>query len=222
MSDILIIAPHADDETLGCGGTILRHKSEGETISWLLVTSMLEKDGFSKSEIQIRNNEINLVAEAYGFDETIKLDYSPTKIDMIPMKNIVESISKTIQKIQPSVLYFPFHNDIHSDHRIISEAVLSCSKSFRYEYIKKFRAYEVLSETEFASDLYSDSFNPNLWIDISDFIDKKIEIMEIYKSEIKEPPFPRSEENIRALATYRGSTVGSISAESFIQIKEII
>ena len=79
-----------------------------------------------------------------------------------------------------------------------------------------------LSETEFASDLYSDSFNPNLWIDISDFIDKKIEIMEIYKSEIKEPPFPRSEDNIRALATYRGSTVGSISAESFIQIKEII
>ena len=138
------------------------------------------------------------------------------------MKDIVESISKTIQKIQPSVLYFPFHNDIHSDHRIISEAVLSCSKSFRYEYIKKFRAYEVLSETEFASDLYSDSFNPNLWIDISDFIDKKIEIMEIYKSEIKEPPFPRSEDNIRALATYRGSTVGSISAESFIQIKEII
>ena len=222
MSDILIIAPHADDETLGCGGTILRHKSEGETISWLLVTSMLEKDGFSKSEIQIRNNEINLVAKAYGFDETIKLDYSPTKIDMIPMKDIVESISKTIQKIQPSVLYFPFHNDIHSDHRIISEAVLSCSKSFRYEYIKKFRAYEVLSETEFASDLYSDSFNPNLWIDISDFIDKKIEIMEIYKSEIKEPPFPRSEEHIRALATYRGSTGGSMSAESFIQIKEII
>ena len=95
---VLVFAPHPDDETLGCGGTILRHKSEGETISWLLVTSMLEKDGFSNSEIQIRNNEINLVAEAYGFDETIKLDYSPTKIDMIPMKDIVESISKTIQK----------------------------------------------------------------------------------------------------------------------------
>lgn len=222
MSDILIIAPHADDETLGCGGTILRHKSEGETASWLLMTSMLEKDGFSAAEIEIREDEINHVAEAYGFDATIKLDYSPGKVDALPTKEIVESISRTIQEIQPKILYFPFHNDIHSDHRIISEAVLSCTKSFRYDYVKKFRAYEVLSETEFASDLYSDSFNPNLWINISDFLDEKIEIMKIYKSEIKEPPFPRSEENIRALATYRGSTVGSISAESFIQVKEIL
>ena len=114
--------------------------------------------------------------------------------------------------------------DDYSDlikYKMIAERIMTFDQA-RYEYIKKFRAYEVLSETEFASDLYSDSFNPNLWIDISDFIDKKIEIMEIYKSEIKEPPFPRSEDNIRALATYRGSTVGSISAESFIQIKEII
>ena len=136
------------------------------------------------------NNLVDLFFEQYEKQSKDKIflsslkepkkNFSWNNVKLI-IEQLANEISKTIQKIQPRILYFPFHNDIHSDHRIISEAVLSCSKSFRYEYIKKFRAYEVLSETEFASDLYSDSFNPNLWIDISDFIDKKIEIMEIYK-----------------------------------------
>ena len=80
---------------------------------------------------------------------------------------------------------------------------------------------ETLSETEFAPSTPDNSFIPNVFVDITKYIDKKIEIMKIYKSEIDEHPFPRSERNIRALGTFRGATCGSEYAEAFVLLKEI-
>ena len=80
---------------------------------------------------------------------------------------------------------------------------------------------ETLSETEFAPSTKEDSFIPNVFIEISPFIDKKIEIMKVFESEIEDHPFPRSEKNIRALATYRGATSNCNYAESFMLLKEI-
>jgi LmbE family N-acetylglucosaminyl deacetylase len=80
---------------------------------------------------------------------------------------------------------------------------------------------ETLSETEFSLSTKEDSFVPNVSVDIGEFIDKKIKIMNIYENEINKYPFPRSEKNIRALATYRGATSGCDYAESFMLLKEI-
>lgn len=81
---------------------------------------------------------------------------------------------------------------------------------------------ETLSETEFAPSTKEDSFIPNVFIDISDFMDQKINIMKIFSSEIAEHPFPRSERNIRALGTLRGATAGCEYAESYMLLKEIL
>ena len=134
----------------------------------------------------------------------------------------VRKISKILKEIQPNFLYLPFENDIHSDHSIVFDAAASCTKSFRYPYVKKVMIYETISETEFSIRPDKEQFKPNLWIDISDYIDKKIEIMSLYESEIGKEPFPRSEQNIRSLAKFRGSTAGVLSAEAFILLKEII
>ena len=80
---------------------------------------------------------------------------------------------------------------------------------------------ETLSKTEFAPGTIEDSFIPNMFVDITDFIDRKIEIMKHYKTEIGQYPFPRSEKNIRSLATFRGATAGCEYAESFMILKEI-
>ena len=80
---------------------------------------------------------------------------------------------------------------------------------------------ETLSETEFAPSTKEDSFIPNVFIDISEFFEKKIEIMKVFESEISEHPFPRSIRNLEALATLRGSTAGCEYAESFVLLKEI-
>ncbi len=81
---------------------------------------------------------------------------------------------------------------------------------------------ETLSETEFALSTKEDSFAPNVFVDISIFMDKKLEIMNIFKGELGEHPFPRSERNLLALATLRGATAGCEYAESFVLLKEIL
>jgi LmbE family N-acetylglucosaminyl deacetylase len=101
------------------------------------------------------------------------------------------------------------------------EAVYSCTKSFRYPFIRKIYMMETLSETDFALSTKEDSFVPNVFVDISEFLQKKIDIMRVFESEIADHPFPRSLRNIEALATLRGATAGCEYAESFMLLKEI-
>lgn len=89
-----------------------------------------------------------------------------------------------------------------------------------YPFIESVLCMKILSETDYA--LPEEAFSPNLYIDVSEYIEKKIEIMKVYKSEIGVPPFPRSEENIKSLARYRGSSCGTYYAEAFKLLKGII
>jgi len=218
MNKVLVIAVHPDDETLGCGGTLLKHKDNGDEIHWLICTQTDPKEEFFKT----RESEIKKVFEQYEFDSIHKLCLNSVHVDEYSMSELVEKISKVIQDIKPTILYLPFKGDVHSDHRSIFQATYSCTKSFRYPYIKKIYMMEVLSETEFAPSTKEDSYIPNVFVDISEYIEKKIDIMKIYDSEIAEHPFPRSERNLRALATLRGATAGCEFAESFILLKEIL
>jgi len=215
---VLVVAVHPDDETLGCGGTLLKHKADGDEIYWLICTDIDKNHNY----YNIRQNEIKEVSKQYNFDAIYNLGLQTMKIDEYSMSRLIGDISKIINEVKPNIIYLPFKNDVHSDHRIIFDATYSCTKSFRYPFIKKILMMETLSETEFSSNIMGDGFIPNLFVDINKFIDKKIEIMKIFKSEIAEHPFPRSEKNIRALATFRGATANLQNAESFMIIKEII
>jgi hypothetical protein len=98
---------------------------------------------------------------------------------------------------------------------------MACTKSFRYPFLKKVLLYECISETEFAPAIPERVFQPNYFVDISTFLNKKLEIMTRFESEVGEHPFPRSLRNIEALATYRGATAGVEYAEAFQLVKMI-
>lgn len=215
---ILVIAVHPDDETLGCGGTLLRHKANNDEIHWLICTDIDENNPYYKT----RGSEIKCVEDEYKFDSTHVLQLKTMKVDEYSMSELIGRMSKVINEVKPNIIYLPFKGDVHSDHRKIFEVAYSCTKSFRYSFIKKIYMMETLSETEFAPSTKEDSFIPNVFVDISKFMDKKIEIMKIFESEISNQPFPRSERNLRALATLRGSTCGCEYAESFVLLKEIV
>ena len=217
---ILVIAPHPDDETLGCGGTLLRHTAEGDELHWLIMTTITEEAGFSGERIQSRGDEIQRVADAYGFSTINPANFVAGRLDTYPKSDLVAEVSKCIVNVEPDTIYLPYRNDIHSDHAAAFDAVASCTKSFRYPSIKRVRAYETLSETEFSLGLDGNGFHPNMWIDITPYLDQKIEIMEFYEGEMGVHPFPRSEKNIRALATFRGATAGFEAAEAFIILLE--
>jgi len=217
IRDILVVAVHPDDETLGCGGTILKHKADGDRIHWMICTNIDKGHKYYKT----REKEINIVGGIYEFDSVHNLELDTMRVDRCSMSELVGKISKVMNEVRPNIVYLPFKGDVHSDHRKIFEASYGCTKSFRYPFIEKIYMMEVLSETEFSVSAQGDSFVPNVFVDISDYIDRKIEAMKIYESEIGDHPFPRSERNIRALATYRGATSGCDYAESFMLLKEI-
>ncbi|WFE67931.1 PIG-L family deacetylase [Thiomicrospira sp. R3] len=219
--NVLVVALHPDDETLGCGGALLKHKANGDEIHWMICTEIKEEDGFSAQRVASRNEEIEEVAGMYGFDGVHRLGLSTMKVDEYTVSELVTSVSSVINKVKPTILYLPFKSDVHSDHRVMFEAVYSCTKSFCYPFIRKIYMMETLSETDFALSTKEDSFVPNVFVDVSDYLMQKLDIMRIYESEIAEHPFPRSLRNIEALATLRGATAGCEYAESFMLLKEI-
>ena len=220
MNKVLIIAPHPDDETLGCGGTLLKHGSSGDEIHWLIVTNITEKYGWEIEKVSRRQEEIKKVSKAYGFKSVHKLDFPTMKLDAIPISELVNKISNVIKKVKPHFIYLNDQNDIHTDHQIVFKAVMSSSKSFRHPYIQRILNYETLSETEFTAPLQGKAFQPNVFVDITKFFEKKGKIMLEYDSEVMDPPYPRSLDVIEALAKYRGSRIGVKYAEAFSLLYE--
>jgi len=218
---VLCVAPHPDDETLGCGGTLLRHVREGDEVHWLIMTTITVDQGFTPNRVSSRHSEINEVSARYGFSGVHKAEFLTARLDTYAKAELVSAVSKVVSHIQPNIIYVPYRNDIHSDHAAVFDAALACTKSFRYPSIKSVHAYETLSETEFGLRPDDPGFRPNLFVDISNFIEDKIDIMKLYVGELGEFPFPRSEESLRAQALLRGAQSGLMAAEAFMTLKEI-
>lgn len=218
---VIFVAPHPDDETLGAGGTILKHRENGDEVFWLIMTSMTEEVGYTKEQIAKRTTEIKQVAAAYGFSKVIELGYPTTKLDQIPISELIPKVREVFNDIKPEIVYLPFRNDGHSDHKKTFDAVYNCAKTFRFPYIKKIMMMEVLSETDFTPPQIMSGFTPNYFVNVEKYMDKKIEIMSLYESEFGQKPYPRSEENLKALASFRGSASNCNFAESFMILKEI-
>ncbi len=215
----LVIAPHPDDETLGCGGTLLRRKAEGAELGWLIVTGISEQAGWSSEQVQQRDVEIAKVTELIGFSQVFNLGLPTAQLDRLPMGNLIDQFAAVFKAFQPEEVLLPHRADVHTDHRLVFDTVAACSKWFRYSSVRRVLAYETLSETEFGLDADC-TFRPNCFIDISDFLERKLEVMAVYQSELGVFPFPRSREAIRALATLRGATSGFMAAEAFQLLRE--
>jgi LmbE family N-acetylglucosaminyl deacetylase len=217
----LVVAPHPDDETLGVGGTLLRKKQEGSSIAWLIMTSIKVEKGWSQEKVDTRKIELAQIESFFGFDKVYQLGFDSKELDKVPKKNIVASINEVFKEFQPTEIFLPHFSDIHSDHKVTFDSVVSCTKWFRNYSIKRILTYETLSETEFGSNK-DFKFNPNIFVNIESTLTQKLQAMQIYKSEIDNFPFPRSLEAISALAAIRGSASGFRAAEAFELIKEII
>lgn len=215
----IVIAPHPDDEVLGAGGTLLRRKAEGARVAWLIVTGISVESGWSAETVRQRAEEIERVTELFGFDEVIALNCPTTQLDRVPMSDLVARISDVFKSFEPEEVFIPHPADVHTDHRIVFNAVTSCTKWFRYPSVKRILAYETLSETDFGLGT-EQGFRPNVFVDIEPFFNDKLRAMDIYASELKAFPFPRSHEAIRALATLRGAASGFNAAEAFELLRE--
>ncbi|MBF0531670.1 MAG: PIG-L family deacetylase [Candidatus Omnitrophica bacterium] len=221
MKKVLVVAVHPDDETLGCGGTLLRHKAAGDAAAWLIVTSALTEQGYASAEVDRRAREIAAVGQEYGFSLTEQLGYPTKKLRTVGEHELIDRFSRILKQWEPQIVYLPFAQDVHGDHRVAFTTMFSALKSFRAPFVEKVYMMETISETEFAPALPGKGFTPNVFVDISAVLDSKMRIMNLYSAEMGAHPFPRSVEHIRALALHRGATCGRTFAEAFMLLKEI-
>ena len=221
MEKILVIAPHADDETLGCGGTLLKFIADGVKVDWLICSNFY-RYGKKPENIAKRDEEIQNVFQAFGFNKLHKLNYDAANIHFSDLKDIVAAMSQILNKVKPTQVFLPNRSDVHTDHQLIFKAAYSSTKNFNFQFIRRILMYETPSQTEFAPALGENAFTPNVFIDVTKHFQKKLEIMKIYESELMETFYPRDLSTIKALGRFRGSSIGKQYAEAFMLLKEIV
>jgi N-acetylglucosamine malate deacetylase 1 len=209
---VVVIAVHPDDETLGCGGTMLKHKHIGDEVYCVFITS-------GNTE-QI--NTLNKLNTIYQFDKFFTCNLPEIILDDLSLSKIIPEISKIFKEIEPNIVYIPNRSDPQSDHRKTFDALQACIKTFRYPFIKKVMMMEVISETDFAPALPENIFIPNVFVDVSDYFEQKLEALKVFESELLESPYTRSLDTMRAYNRYRGSQINCNYAECFMLLKEIL
>lgn len=218
----MVVSPHPDDETLGCGGTLLRHRDEGCSLHWVIATEMRPELGYSAGRIAGRKAEIEAVAAAFGFDSVRSLGFPTTRLDVEPMGGIVARMAEAFRAAAPDTVYLPFPGDAHSDHKAVFEAAMACCKWFRFPSVRRVLAYETLSETDANIDPGAPAFRPNVFIGIPGQLERKLSILALFAGETGEFPFPRSRRAVEALAALRGSACGAEAAEAFMLLREAL
>lgn len=224
MSKILVIAPHADDEVLGCGATMAKACANGDDVFVLICTnaSVGAPELFSKSSIRIVRKEALEAHNLIGIKDTFFLEFPAPVLDQYPRYKMSNEISSIIKKISADTVYIPHRGDCHKDHAIVHECAIVACRPFANCSVKHIYSYETLSETEWGEPISADYFVPVKYNTFTkEEFQKKLEAMSCFKSQLYQFPASRSLEAIEALAKYRGCTVTKERAEAFEVIRDV-
>lgn len=221
IKNILILAPHPDDEVLGCGATMKKLSDEGNNVFVLVVSRGVLKYYSDARIVNVRNEALQSHA-ILGVTNTVFLDFPAPELDTIPLSDISRAVAKVIKEYDIQVLYLPHRGDIHNDHRVVFNAGLVAARPVGEYSVTEIYAYETLSETEWAAPFADDAFIPTCFVNAENTLASKIEAFKCFKSQVRKFPNSRSLETIDALAKVRGATVGFKAAEAFMIVRQII
>lgn len=216
----MVVAAHSDDEVIGCAGTILKHVAEGDQVHVVFMTDGVGSRETSADSKQERLNISKRVANVLGVTSTKNFNFPDNEMDSISLLSIVKTLEDYMNVISPNIIYTHHYGDLNIDHQITNKAVLTVCRPQPNSKVKKIYTFEILSSTEWQSPNLM-TFNPDTFIDISNYMDKKIDTLKLYVKEMRQPPHSRSIENIIRLNALRGSAVGLQYAESFCTVRVI-
>jgi len=217
MNNILVIAAHPDDETLGCGATIKQLVAEGDKVTVFWLGNGLDARGVIAPEerrsLKSAQEEVLKLLGA-GWAVNHEGDVPPdNRFDSIPILKIVKQIEEAVQMLEPEIIFTHSLKDLNVDHRITAQATITATRPGTCS-VKEIYEYEIPSSTEWAFGAFG-TFRPNHYIDVSNTINDKLSAMALYDTEVRENPHPRSLDHLEALAKVRGSECGHHYAEAF-------
>lgn len=224
MKNILIIAPHADDEILGCGATMAKEIVAGNNVYVLICTNahVGAPELFSEELIKQIRSEAVAAHKMLGVKETAFLDFPAPALDQYPRFKMTNEMSTIIRKFEVDTVYIPHRGDCHKDHAIVHDCAMVACRPLANCKVKRVYAYETLSETEWGDPIAADFFVPvkyNIFT-VEEF-QKKLDGMSCFKSQLYPFPASRSLEAMEHLAGYRGCTVSAMRAEAFEVLRDI-
>lgn len=220
---VLCLAPHCDDETLGCGGTLARYVLEGHEVMVAVVTGPGEGEHpvFSRTAWDTVRAEAKVAMDALGVRELWFDNQPAVLLADLPKHKLNRAVQLLVERARPEVLFVPHPFDLHKDHREVFDAA---SVAWRPVHdvgrgIQEIYAYEVLSETGWNAAGVEPGFVPNVWVDVSTTLDKKLHALAAYRSQLRPFPDARSVEAAEHLARYRGAQMGMMAAEAFVLVR---
>jgi LmbE family N-acetylglucosaminyl deacetylase len=217
----LVLAPHADDEILGVGGSMARWAREGHRVVVAVVTRG-RPPLYSDAEEAACREEALAAHRLLGVAGTRFLDFPAAELDRLPHRELNEALSGLVRELDPGELYVPFLGDIHLDHQRVFHSALVAARPCQERFPRRVYAYETLSETNWNAPHLAPGFLPNHFVDVTATLDAKLEAMALFRSQLRPAPHERSLSALRALAILRGATVGLAAAEAFIAIRTVL
>lgn len=218
---VLVVAPHPDDEVLGAGGTIARLVDEGRKVHVAIVTRG-QTPRFSTTQIAEVQAEAAAAHNHLGVTQTHWLDFPAAELAEHPHGALNAGLGTLIHDLAPSLVLAPHPGDIHLDHQLTFISTLVASRPHQTDYPTTIATYETLSETNWNAPYLTPAFLPNIFVDISTTLERKLGAFRLFASQVKPAPHERSVENLRALATLRGATVHREAAEGFVLVRTVM
>jgi N-acetylglucosamine malate deacetylase 1 len=218
---LLVIAPHPDDEVLGVGGTMARYAEAGAEVSVLIITKTYPHLFVEQHDIRVRE-ETKAAHAILGITNTLYLEFPAAELDKVAHREMNAEVGRIVRELRPDALFLPFTGDIHQDHQSVFNSALVAARPIDDCPVKRIYAYETLSETNWNAPYLTPGFLPNVFVEITGQLERKLQAMQAYASQVKAPPHERSVEALRALATLRGATVSLPAAEAFVLVRDIL
>jgi LmbE family N-acetylglucosaminyl deacetylase len=224
---LLVIAAHPDDEVLGCGGTLAKAVSLGVTIRVIFlgegVSARFPVGQYDNQEYREQNKIRNQGAlDALHFLGITDIHFNDSRyccqFDTIPLLSLVKSIESHFQDFRPNILFTHNPNEVNIDHRLTYEAVEVACRPTSSVVPKEIFTFEIVCSGNWT---FETTFKPNVFVDVEEYFQKKLEAWHFYKGENRPFPFPRSDEGLTTLAQFRGIMSGLKLAEAFRLVRKV-
>lgn len=223
---VLVISPHADDEALGCGGIMARLADAGASVRTLFMTV----DGFHHygleggTSYQQRLDEIADVAKLLNFEWDIVYGDQDLieKLDTVPKRDIVDRFEKEINQFEPDLVLIPSGDDYDQDHVVTFDTALAALRPISPVFGKWLVPTVLVYESPKIMWWRGDIPRPEVFVDISDVLDRKQAALAAYVTQARPSPHIRAPEAVEALACLRGKEIGVEFAEAFKVLRTIL
>jgi LmbE family N-acetylglucosaminyl deacetylase len=227
LKTVLVFAAHPDDELLGCAGTIARHAGNGDAVHVIIMAEGATSRGAVRSradhleELERLRQAANEAGAILGVRSVDVLDFPDNRMDSCDLLDVTKSTERVISDRDPHIVYTHHVGDVNVDHRITHQAVYTACRPLPGSRLERILTFETVSSTEWMPAGSGSAFLPNWFVDISGTIERKMQALSVYRSEMRAWPHPRSARALDHLARWRGSSIGVEAAEAFILLRMI-